>query len=103
MSRMINSEKVRALSVVLAAFMLAAILFSSLFIALEMHHDCSGEDCPICICIEHCVRTLHELGDLNVLCAVSVLPVLLIVFAKIATGFVYVNDTPVSRKVRMND
>ena len=37
---------------ILAGFMgmlfLCAMLFSAFYIAAESHHDCEGEDCPIC-------------------------------------------------------
>lgn len=33
-----------------AAFVIVAF-FSLLFIAKEAHHDCTGEDCPVCACI----------------------------------------------------
>ena len=33
----------------LCLVLLAVMLFSGLFIVLEHKHDCSGEDCPVCL------------------------------------------------------
>ena len=38
--------------------MLVFVLFSVFFIAHEAHHDCTGEDCPVCAAIRLCERIL---------------------------------------------
>ena len=48
---------------ILALIILVAIFFSALFISMEMgHHDCSGEDCPICATMEECVNNIRICG-----------------------------------------
>ena len=106
MSKRKNTFCVRAASVITAALVLAILFFSSFYIALESyhtHHDCSKEECPVCICIQTCQRTLHQISDGSVNLYVSVLPVLLILFSVVLKESVLLSDTPVSRKVRMND
>ena len=44
-----------------AAFVIVAF-FSLLFIAKEAHHDCTGEDCPVCACIHQAEQTLKQIG-----------------------------------------
>jgi len=45
-----------------AAFLLATIAFSSLFVAFEADHDCDGADCPVCQEIQSCVSNFQLLG-----------------------------------------
>ncbi len=47
--------------VICAAFVFI-FLFSVIFIAVEGDHDCTGEDCPICMEIQACIQTLQTLG-----------------------------------------
>ena len=48
---------------ILALIIMMAIFFSALFISMEMgHHDCSGEDCPICATMEECVNNIRICG-----------------------------------------
>ena len=43
---------------VLAA-MLAGMLLSACFIAAEADHDCSGEDCPVCVFLTLCEQNIR--------------------------------------------
>ena len=66
------------------------IISSCLFIAEEMgHHDCCGEDCPICETIEICIENVRSIG-----CAV-------IVFVALAS-IIYATPDQV-RKIRSED
>lgn len=47
----------------LAAFLLAVLVFSSAFVAVEADHDCTGHDCPICLEMQNCVANLQLLGS----------------------------------------
>ena len=51
-----------------AAFVIVAF-FSLLFIAKEAHHDCTGEDCPVCACIHQAEQTLKQIGSGSGVCA----------------------------------
>lgn len=46
----------------LCLFLLLAFLLSALFLAAEAGHRCSGEDCPICICMQLAERVLRQIG-----------------------------------------
>ena len=48
---------------IMGILMLFIVLFSAFYIAAEADHDCTGEDCPICACIQQCENTLHQIGD----------------------------------------
>lgn len=58
-----NDSNRRIFSGVLAAFLLAALFFSSAFVAHEADHDCIGRDCPICLEIQNCVANFQLLGS----------------------------------------
>ena len=57
--RKIKSDRARLLlSVLLIIFTISNMLFT----AHEMHHECSGEDCPICFVIQTSAQNLKLLS-----------------------------------------
>lgn len=53
----------RILSGACAALLLAVTVFSSLFVAAEADHDCTGHDCPVCCEIQNCLGNFQLLGS----------------------------------------
>ena len=48
----------------IAAFaVLFIVLFSSFYICAEADHHCSGEDCPVCACIQICENVIRQMGS----------------------------------------
>ena len=48
----------------IAAFaVLFIMLFSSFYICAEADHHCSGEDCPVCACIQICENVIRQMGS----------------------------------------
>ena len=45
------SRKRRVLALLLGAMLALTILLGTVFVLVELHHHCSGEDCPICAAI----------------------------------------------------
>ena len=88
---------------ILGLTLLAVVLLSSFCIAIEAHHDCTGEDCPVCVCLQHCANTLRQLGESSVLLIGAIVPVLVFFLAAITLGLAVLSETPVSRKVRLNN
>ncbi|MBP5153297.1 MAG: hypothetical protein ILP13_10355 [Lachnospiraceae bacterium] len=97
-----NRKPNKVLAGFFAVFMLTVALSVCVFTAVETFHDCSGEDCPVCITLMQCESLLRGPGSLTdtqpqvlfYLCAI--LPVL-------SVSFAFIWDTPVTRKVRLND
>lgn len=58
-----NASARRVLSGLCAAFMLAVLAVSSVAVAAEADHDCSGHDCPICQEVQACVANFQLLGS----------------------------------------
>ena len=56
------TNRKRILSAALAVLVLFVVLYSVFFIAAESHHDCIGENCPICYQISVCENTLKNLS-----------------------------------------
>ena len=62
----------RILIALLTTAFIFGTLFSVLYIAIESHHDCIGEDCPICQCIIVCENILKKLSTTLFVMSVSV-------------------------------
>lgn len=88
---------------IIALMMLAIALLSALFIAVEADHDCTGEDCPICVCIEQCEQTLRQIGGGMAAGIVSVLPAAAFLFIAVYYFIAFLSETLVSKKVRLNN
>lgn len=97
-----NNRNKKIISVTICVMVLFALLMSYFFVARELHHDCCGEDCPICATIDICINTINQLGN-----AVGTVVLALLVsaltynFYKVYVLYV-VPHTLVSRKVRLN-
>ncbi len=57
-------------SFILALILILCILFSICFIILEAEHDCTGEDCPVCISLAQCEELIQKFGLWSVFIAV---------------------------------
>ena len=53
---------------IIAVIAIIAILVASVFVAFEVSHDCTGEDCPVCSVI----NTLKHLCETLLILTVSV-------------------------------
>lgn len=49
-------------SALLALLFVFAVISSAGFLILEAHHECSGEDCPVCLEINICSHNLKLLS-----------------------------------------
>ncbi len=102
MKRLNNKQMKRIYAGVLAIMMLAVLMLSSMFIAIEANHHCEDDDCPICESIHQCLNILHGFGNKG-----TVSLVIIPVIAVLANSYLPVCDirfaTLVSRKVRLND
>ena len=58
-----NDRTKRILTVLLIIAVCLAMLFSVCFLACSSHHDCTGEDCVICMQISLCESILRTLSQ----------------------------------------
>lgn len=52
----------KKIAILLAATAASVLILSVAYIAAEANHDCAGDDCPVCVCIEQCLNNLRTLG-----------------------------------------
>ncbi|MCR5597005.1 MAG: hypothetical protein K6G19_02420 [Lachnospiraceae bacterium] len=91
------------ISAVLCVLLVVSTFASALFIAMETEHDCGGEECHICECIELCEAILQQVGTaLPIVTAFLIFSVISIAL-KSMDGDVFCPKTPVSQKIRLND
>ncbi len=92
-------------AVMITALILFVLLFSSFYMAAEADHDCSGEDCPVCVVLLQCQQAVKRISGSAP--GTAVITLLLIS----ATGIILlpVSDsfisypTLVSRKIRLDN
>lgn len=53
-------KKHRILACVLCVMFVAALFVSGSFFATHTHHDCIGENCPVCAALASCERLLKS-------------------------------------------
>ncbi len=88
---------------IMALMMLLVLLCSVSAIAFEADHDCCGDDCPICECIEQCENVLRQVGSGAVTAIISIIPFALTGTIVIFCLNFFRNETPVSMKIRLNN
>lgn len=100
-------KKNEAISKFLCMAMIIVIIFVSLaslfYIFSETKHECSGENCPVCACIHQAQQALRNLSSGA---AVGQLMTVLFIslFAAFAVHFFVIScDSPVKRRVRLNN
>ena len=96
-------KKTRTAALILLIFVISILLLCSVCIALEAHHDCLGEGCPICAHMHLCMDIAHSLGTerlhtvlIDAICISLLMPAVLMGTAMRA------KMTPVALRVRLN-
>lgn len=100
-----NSKPLKASKItagIMGLMMLVIVLFSAFYIAVEVNHDCTGEECPVCACIQQCENTLRGVGGGLAIQSSVIIPVLLVLIAVLFVTAA-APDTLFSRKVRLNN
>ena len=102
--RGLKDSKIKIVSGIIAMMMLLYIVFSTFFISLEANHKCEDEEnCPICVCMQICQNTLHQISDVALTCAAVFVPVLLVLGVSFITSLNLIKETPVTNKIRLNN
>ena len=97
------SESKRILSFVMGIIMLVMILFSGFYIAHEIDHDCSGEDCPICICITQCESLLELISCATANNIEISFNTCIIILSVCFPVLFFIHKTLILKKVRLNN
>ena len=57
-----DNQRQKHATALLCVLLLAVLTVSSVFILLEHDHDCTGDDCPICLTIHQAKKNMTCLG-----------------------------------------
>jgi len=94
----------RAGALLLCIGLVLVLSVSTAFIAHEADHDCTGEDCPVCLVLAINLRLLRAAGlALPVLTALFSLPASASARGRRNGCASFRPGTPVSWKIRLND
>ena len=83
--------------------MIALVLFSFIYVVAEADHDCEGEHCHICECIEICAELLQKFGFKASAGTQFAALALFVLMAAIIPAGTHTESTPVSLKVQLNN
>ncbi len=97
------SKTRRASAGVLGILLLTFLVFSAFYIAVEADHNCSGDDCLICSHIQLCSSLLRQFSEGSAVWYPMLNCIISFLFFLLLSEHVSVSDSPVARKVRMND
>lgn len=79
-----------------------ATVFSVFYIAEEINHDCTGNDCPICECVHQAQQTLKNIGTGFAEAVIIVAAVVVLISLLLSFGDDLRNSSLISQKVRMD-
>lgn len=91
------------ISLILAGAVLCAFFLSDLYISDHIEHHCTGEDCKICMEIQHAESMINQIGGaiLPVLVMTGIIAII-INFLPLIDSFIQ-KETLISEKVRLNN
>ncbi|MGN0730189.1 hypothetical protein [Treponema sp.] len=89
----------------LYAALVFLVLFSVVFVSFEKNHECEGEDCPVCLCINITTRNLSFFAGAFILKAFAdiFLPVCKHILKLGRTRPAFLFFSPVLQKIRLNN
>lgn len=97
-----RNKNIKFLPLILSAVMFLLMAFSAFYIAEETVHECSGEECPICECLQICEGILYETQGARLIIISALIAYALICRIRMTGSTVFPFDTLVSEKVRMD-
>ncbi len=95
--------KKKTLVFALSVLLCMTMVFAQLFIITHYHHDCCGENCPVCREIAACTVYLHGAGSCLIAVACVLLFSLIILKVFIIESSVHNSITLVSLKVKLTN
>lgn len=93
----------KSIAVFVGAMLFLGVILSNLYVAEELVHDCTGEECPICQTIAECEAFVSRISTgLIVIAAAFAIGLILCKEIRIFCKEVLF-ETPISNKVRLNN
>ena len=102
--RRLKDSKLKIAAGIIASMVLLYIVLSTFFISLEANHKCEDEEnCPICVCMQICQNTLHQISDIATVACIAFVPALLVLGVSFFVSENLIKETPVTNKIRLNN
>lgn len=94
----------RAILIILCVIILVTIFLSVYDIIEHVHHDCTGEHCPLCEHLKISAAAIRALGTGFIALQIGVcISVIVLLFSLYFDSFAKSKDTPVRLRVRLNN
>ncbi len=93
----------RLIAKALAVLMLAMVLLSAFYTVKKASHDCSGDHCPICACLQQCRQPVACSAPKNAAHVIFAAPVFFPQSPNLSTITKIPQKTLVSSKIRLNN
>ncbi len=103
MKKISDKNMRKMIACIMMIMMLFTVSVSSFFVSEHFHHDCDGEDCPICETLQICENAIRCIGGAIVPAVLAGFAFVTIVQAICVSTELFLNDTLVSQKVRLNN
>ncbi len=94
----------RIVNLIIIIFVVLSYFFSIAYKYHNEHHNCTGEDCPICLVLDSCEKTIEEFKFIPGGLEKAILVIAVFVFAIIVYKVVKLlvkQDTLVSNHIKM--
>ncbi len=93
----------RVIAIFVAVALSFTMLFSTIYIAKEQHHECHGAECPVCHNIARCEQFLNHISTGLIHLAISVVAVMIVSIILPKENENISHPTLVSFKVRLDN
>ena len=97
-----RNKNYRYIPLILSTVLFLLMAFSAFYIAEESVHECSGEECPVCECLQICEGILYETQGARLIIISALISYAFICSIGTVNGRLFSFDTLVSEKVRMD-
>ena len=93
---------IKAVALIITVLLLLTFIISAYFVAEESaHHNCTGENCPVCQTIVMCLNNIRMSADTGACFLIPVLCMVLLCVVSIIRSYDFIGNTLVKQKVRL--
>ncbi len=98
-----HTKKQRIMAFLTLLTFVVITLFSVLFIVKEANHDCSGENCSICVSVQRAEQNIRQFGSSKINIFSFGVIALFFVLPIFCPVLFVISNSLTSQKVRLND
>lgn len=98
-----TANKRRNIAIIMCILFSSVMLASFIYIVSAENHQCEGEDCQVCACVQQAEHILEQLGNREIYNGIE-LPDISVYSVALCFFMFFIHDLSlVSMKVRLND